>query len=161
MRKPHKFNQNWLLSRSWLRYDPICVLMWCEASDSCTDRSSKKEELFYVRTVVDARMVTMQLDHTFLDLLGDTLQSAASFWNNTPSRLKTLQAVAHSLEVSALKLGVLHTHQWSAFAGDALRRLRSGCTLKETMAPMSDAVACRGVDRGTRGSGSQKGRERK
>ena len=28
------------------------------ASDSCTDRSSKKEELFYVRTVVDARMVT-------------------------------------------------------------------------------------------------------
>ena len=150
------------------------------ASDSCTDRSSKKEELFYVRTVVDARMVTnffacqplprgnangivtalkrsmaaagvdletwlpkiffycgdgasvvqgehggvvailgelqqqvtgynvivpydasclrcdpafkaaMQLDHTFLDLLGDTLQSAASFWNNAPSRLKTL-----------------------------------------------------------------------
>ena len=28
------------------------------ASDSCTDGSSKKEEPFYVRTVVDARMVT-------------------------------------------------------------------------------------------------------
>ena len=26
------------------------------ASDSCTDRASKKEELFYVCTVVDARM---------------------------------------------------------------------------------------------------------
>ena len=148
------------------------------ASDSCTGRSSKKEELFYVCTVVDARMVTnffacqplpsgntdgivtalkrsmaaawvdlqtwlqkiffycgdgasvvqgehggvvailgelqqqltgynvmvpyhaschmcdlafkaaMQLDHTFLDLLADTMQSAASFWNNAPSRLR-------------------------------------------------------------------------
>ena len=60
----------------------------------------------------------MQLDHTFLDLLGDTLQSAASFWNHPPSRLKTLQAVAQSLEVAALKLGVLHTGRWCAFAGD-------------------------------------------
>ena len=60
----------------------------------------------------------MQLDHMFLDLLGDTLQSAASFWNNAPSRLKTLQAVAPSLEVAALKLGVLHTRRWSALAGD-------------------------------------------
>ena len=38
------------------------IVTGCEffavASDSCTDRSSKKEELFYVRTVVDARMVT-------------------------------------------------------------------------------------------------------
>ena len=333
VRKPRKFNPRWLLSRPWLRYDPVCVLMWCEAcrthpqigcsvpfvqgtsifklfslkehgksgthcvslalwktgcrvssvirtlptevqdgimglfrtvyrlvqsyepmtnlegnselvalngghnlpsyrsrvsgaeilrfivhplrasqgaivteceffaiaSDSCTDRSSKKEELFYARTVVDARMVTnffscqplpagnangivtalkrsmaaagvdletwlpkiffhcgdgasvvqgehggvvailgelqqqltgynvivpyhaschrcdlafkaaMQLDHAFLDLLADTLQSAASFWNNAASRLKTLQTVAQSLEAAALKLGVLHT----------------------------------------------------
>ena len=29
------------------------------ASDSCTDRSSKKEELFYVRTVEDAMMATI------------------------------------------------------------------------------------------------------
>ena len=28
------------------------------ASDSCTDRASKKEELFYVRTMVDSMMVT-------------------------------------------------------------------------------------------------------
>ena len=104
-------------------------------------------------------MVTMQLDHTFLDLLGDTLQCAASFWNNAPSRLKTLQAVAQSLEVAALKLGVLHTRRWSAFAGDALRRRRSGCTLKETMAPMNDAVACRGLNQGTKGSGGQKAKE--
>ena len=31
VRKPRKFNQKWLLSRPWLRYDPVCVLMWCEA----------------------------------------------------------------------------------------------------------------------------------
>ena len=43
----------------------------------------------------------MQLDHAFLDLLADTLQSAASLWNNAPSRLKTLQAVAQSLEADA------------------------------------------------------------
>ena len=64
----------------------------------------------------------MQLDHTFLDLLGDTLPSAASFWNSAPSRLKTLQAVAQSLEVLALKLGVLHTRRWSAFAGDGTKQ---------------------------------------
>ena len=147
------------------------------ASDSCTDRSSKKEELLYVRTVVDARMVTnffscqplpagnangivtalkrsmaatgvdletwlpniffycgdgasvVQGEHggvvailgELQDLLADTLQSAASFWNNAPSRLKTLQAVAQSLEAAALKLGVLHTHRWSAFAADGGR----------------------------------------
>ena len=173
------------------------IVAGCEffavTSDLCTDCSSKKQELFYVRTVVDARMVTnffacqplpwgnangtitalkrsmaaagvdlemwlpkiffycgdgasvvqgehggvvailgelqqqvtgynvivpyhvschrcdlafkaaMQLDHAFLDLLGDTLQSAASFWNNAPSRRKTLQTVAQSLEVAALR----------------------------------------------------------
>ena len=31
VRKPRKFNPRWLLSRPWLRYDPVCVLMWCEA----------------------------------------------------------------------------------------------------------------------------------
>ena len=31
MRKPRKSNQKWLLSRPWLQYDPVCVLMWCEA----------------------------------------------------------------------------------------------------------------------------------
>ena len=186
-----------------LRASQGAIVTECEffaiASDSCTDRSSKKEELFYARTVVDARMVTkffscqplpagnangivtalkrsmaaagvdletwlpkiffycgdgasvvqgehggvvailgelqqqltaynvivpyhaschrcdlafkaaMQLDHAFLDLLADTLQSAASFWNNAASRLKTLQTVAQSLEAAALKLGVLHT----------------------------------------------------
>ena len=25
VRKPRKFNQKWLLSRLWLRYDPVCV----------------------------------------------------------------------------------------------------------------------------------------
>ena len=49
----------------------------------------------------------MQLDHAFLDLLADTLQSAASFWNNAPSRLKTLQVVAQSLEAACtLPLGI-------------------------------------------------------
>ena len=30
----------------------------------------------------------MQLDHMFLDLLADTMQPAASFWNNAPSGLR-------------------------------------------------------------------------
>ena len=46
-----------------------------------------------------------------------------------------------------------------AHPGDALRRLRSGCTLKETMAPMNNAVACQGVDQRTKGSGGQKATE--
>ena len=33
-------------------------------------------------------------DHAFLDLLADTLQCAALFWNNAPCRLKTLHALA-------------------------------------------------------------------
>ena len=34
------------------------VSFFAIASDSCTDRASKKEELFYVRTMVDSMMVT-------------------------------------------------------------------------------------------------------
>ena len=30
MRKLRKFNQKWLWTRPWLRYDPVCVLMWSE-----------------------------------------------------------------------------------------------------------------------------------
>ena len=26
-----KFSRAWQLTRPWLRYDPVCVLMWCEA----------------------------------------------------------------------------------------------------------------------------------
>ena len=29
--KPRKFSHAWQLTRPWLRYDPMCVLMWCEA----------------------------------------------------------------------------------------------------------------------------------
>ena len=59
-------------------------------------------------------------EHAFLDLLADTLQSAALFWNNYPSRLSTLQAVAQALDTAVLKLGVLHARCWCVFAADAL-----------------------------------------
>ena len=184
------------------------------ASDSCTDRAAKKEELFYVRAVVDGVMATNSFscqplpsgtapgivtalkramahadvdldvwirklffycgdgasvvqgecgriiriigdlqkeiagydvvvpyhaschrcelafkaaiasDHAFLDLLVDTLQSAALFWNHAPSRLKTLHALALALDAAFLKSGVLHTRRWCAFAADALRRMK-------------------------------------
>ena len=29
--KARKFSPAWPLTRSWLRYDPVCVLIWCEA----------------------------------------------------------------------------------------------------------------------------------
>ena len=29
--KARKFSRAWQLTRPWLRYDPVCVLMWCEA----------------------------------------------------------------------------------------------------------------------------------
>ena len=63
-------------------------------------------------------------DHVFLDLLADMLQSAALFRNNAPSRLKTLHAVALALDAAFLKLGVLHTRRWCAFAADVLRRVK-------------------------------------
>ena len=47
-------------------------------------------------------------EHAFLDLLADTLHSAALFCNNAPPRLKTLHAVALPLNAAFLKLGVLH-----------------------------------------------------
>ena len=184
------------------------------ASDSCTDRAAKKEELFYVRAVVDGVMATnffscqplpsgtapgivtalkramahadvdldvwirklffycgdgasvvqgecggiiriigdlqkeiagydvvvpyhaschrcelafkaaIASDHAFLDLLADTLQCVALFWNNAPSRLKTLHALALALDAAFLKLGDLHTRRWCAFAADALRRMK-------------------------------------
>ena len=50
-------------------------------------------------------------DHAFLDLLANTLQSAALFWNKPPSRLKTLHAVALALDAACLKLRVLHTRR--------------------------------------------------
>ena len=53
-----------------------------------------------------------------------TLQSAALFWNNALSRLKTLHALALALDAAFLKLGVLCTRRWCAFAADALRRMK-------------------------------------
>ena len=52
------------------------------------------------------------------------LQSTALFWNNTPSRLKTLHAVALALDAAILGLGDLHTRSWCAVAADALRRMK-------------------------------------
>ena len=63
-------------------------------------------------------------NHAFLDLLADTLQSAALFWNAAPSRLKTLHAMALALDAAFLKLGVLHTRRWCAFKADPLRRMK-------------------------------------
>ena len=69
-------------------------------------------------------------EHAFLDLLADTLRSAASFWNHAPSRLKTLQTVAQALDTTCLKLGVLHTRCWCAFAADDLRRMKRSYVIK-------------------------------
>ena len=68
--------------------------------------------------------VAIAADHAFRDLLADTLQCAALFWNNAPSRLKTLRALALALDAAFLELGVLHTRRWCAFAADALRRMK-------------------------------------
>ena len=66
----------------------------------------------------------MALEHKFLNLLADTLHSTTLFWNNSPSRLKTLQGMAGALNVACLKLGVLHTRRWYTFVDDALHRMK-------------------------------------
>ena len=54
----------------------------------------------------------MALEQMFFNPLADTLQLAALFWSNPPSRLKTLQGMAEALNVACLKLGVLHMGCW-------------------------------------------------
>ena len=63
-------------------------------------------------------------EHAFLDLMADTLQFLALFWNSASSRLKTLHAVALPLDAAFYKLGVLHTRRWCCFAADVLRRTK-------------------------------------
>ena len=63
-------------------------------------------------------------DHVFLDLLADTLQYVALLWNNAPSRLKTLHALALALDAAFWKIGVVHTPRWCAFAAGALHRMK-------------------------------------
>jgi hypothetical protein len=74
--------------------------------------------------------------YNFVDILANSLQEAALFWNNAPARLKVLRAIAEDLDTSVLKLGVLQDKRWSAFAANALRRFIQGyaaivCGLRE------------------------------
>ena len=62
--------------------------------------------------------------HVFLDVLSDSLQQLAAYYNSSSACLKALRGIAAQLGTVVLKFGTLQDRRWVAFVYGALQSMR-------------------------------------